>query len=137
MARDIHDDGSHASIRRRLGYQDRRGEEPTPTEHRAAPGGLAPSSRTMHVHPRGGLAPTSRHPERKPGPIYSNEPAGPVFADHPTVSHPIGPGSTDRPIKDGPAWKSAERILDANRKLHNPTGKIERGNLNRLPVITK
>jgi hypothetical protein len=43
----------------------------------------------------------------------------------------------DKPLRDGPAWKSAERVLAHNRKLHNPSGKNEAKDLNRGPVVTK
>jgi hypothetical protein len=69
--------------------------------------------------------------------IESNNPRLATPRAHPTESHEIGPGSMDRPLKSGPAWKSAERVLKANRVQHNPTGKTDRGNLNRGPVITK
>jgi hypothetical protein len=43
----------------------------------------------------------------------------------------------DKPLKSGPAWKSAERVLAHNLKLHNPSGKNEAEDLNRGPVVTK
>jgi hypothetical protein len=57
--------------------------------------------------------------------------------DHPVEAHEAGPGSMDKPLKSGPAWKSAERVLAHNLKLHNPSGKNEAEDLNRGPVVTK
>jgi hypothetical protein len=81
MARIDQGFGSHADLRKRAGYPDRRGEEGAPTKHRRPPvepglsytrgavsshdiephidrtSHVAPSNQTMHMHPKGGIAP--------------------------------------------------------------------------------
>ena len=93
MAHDL-DKYSHAGIRKQLGLPDRTGaQELPPGEHRAAPGGIAASSRKMHVRPAAGVAPSDRHPDHKAAPILSNSPAlarGHGMLDHPVYSSPIG-----------------------------------------------
>jgi hypothetical protein len=99
------------------------------------PGGEMPSS-DFHRH----VAPTNRAMEHhdRVGPIYSNSPAVSQprgQQDHPVEGHPIGPGSMDKPLKSGPAWGAAERILRENRAQHAP-GKPQTAQVGRKRVVT-
>jgi hypothetical protein len=89
MARDL-DEFSHAGIRRKLGYPDRRHEEPAPAGHRPSPGGT-PTNPSMQMDPAGGISKSSPQMQRKPGPIYSNSPARPRgMRDGPVESREVG-----------------------------------------------